>query len=156
MTHPCNVKGQPPHYKWIISTRKRMHCHKPTARILFSFDRVFWLEAKLQIYSAVNFPPQLWLWVLLQQQGLIAAIILPDSPISPLASSPCHSYSIESSSVYITQTNCYDTLLSQYQAKGGRKMKEANHFPPSMFCTGYHRESKCISLFLVTNKGFEI
>lgn len=58
MTHPYDVKGQPPHYKWIISTRQRkMQCHKPPAKILFRFDSAFWLEAKLKIYSAVNLPP---------------------------------------------------------------------------------------------------
>lgn len=83
------------HYKWIIPTRKKK-MHMPPARIQFYIlTGHLWLEAKLKIYSAVNLPPQRWLWAMLQQRSLIAAIILPDSLISPLAASSCNSHTAQ-------------------------------------------------------------
>lgn len=68
----------------------------PPARIQFYIlTGHLWLEAKLKIYSAVNLPPQRWLWAMLQQRSLIAAIILPDSLISPLAASSCNSHTAQ-------------------------------------------------------------
>lgn len=107
MTHPYNVKGHPPYYKWIISTRKKTAMSQASSQDSIQFWQGISTRGKTQNLFSSQFASLALIMSTAAAAGFDSCYnTARQSNFSPRLSMPfTHTHThIESSSVYIPST----------------------------------------------------